>query len=149
MKFFLDANLPYSTKDVFSRHGEAEHARDAGLGKASDTKIARYARKRKAVLVTQDLEFGNPYLFPTGSHIGLVIVRMPTQFTAAQTRKVLQWFLDVTPSNELLNTVTVVQPGQIRRKEPEEDTILAELEQSHKEFRDGKGKLLRSLKNLR
>lgn len=116
VRFFLDANLPYSAKDIFASHGEVEHTRDADLAAATDEEIAHYAFKRGAVLVTQDLEFSNPYLFPKGSHVGLIVVRMPTHFTAEQAKKVLQWFLEVTPLNELLNIITVVEPGQIRKK---------------------------------
>ena len=115
MKFFLDANLAYSTRDIFSNHGEVAHARDVNLAASPDKVIANYAQKEGAVLVTQDLEFSNPHLFPAGSHRGLIIVRMPDGFTAAQTNEVLRWFLGVTPAEELESTVTVVEPGKIRR----------------------------------
>ena len=60
MKFFLDANIPYSALEVFKELNlESLHARDAGLSRADDKEIIDYAIKNNSVLVTKDLEFAN------------------------------------------------------------------------------------------
>ena len=52
MKFFLDANMPYSVLTIFKELGlKAIHARDVGLSRAADKEIARYAKKNKSILV--------------------------------------------------------------------------------------------------
>lgn len=61
MRFFLDANLPSSSKEVVQKYGRVDHARDIGMAGATDGKIIEYATKNKAILVTKDLDFANQY----------------------------------------------------------------------------------------
>ena len=71
MKFFLDACMPYSSKEIFQKYGEVTHARDIGMTGATDKEIIQYALKNKAILVTKDLDFGNTLLYPVESHFGV------------------------------------------------------------------------------
>lgn len=114
MNFFLDANLPVSLKEIFAKVGLVQHARDVNLSDASDDEIFEFAVKKKAILVTRDLEFGNPYLYPKNSHCGLIILRVPFHFTATQINRILKDFLASTETRHLRNAVTIVEPGKIR-----------------------------------
>lgn len=114
MNFFIDANLPYSSKEVFKTIGRTSHAKDEGLQNASDEKIFNFALKEKAILITRDLEFANPYLFPRDLYHGLIIIRVPFYFTAKQINKTLTEFISHTKIEELKNTICVVEPGKIR-----------------------------------
>jgi predicted nuclease of predicted toxin-antitoxin system len=67
MRFFLDANIPYSCKDVFKKYGDVICARDVRLAHATDREIVDYAYKHNAILVTKDLEFGNVHIYPRAS----------------------------------------------------------------------------------
>lgn len=61
MKFFLDANIPYSSKSVLSNLGhEVIHAKDVGMSFAEDKEIVEYAKSNKSIVITKDLDFGNP-----------------------------------------------------------------------------------------
>ena len=56
MKFFLDANIPYSALQIFEELKlEATHARNIGMNRSTDKQIADYAAKNRSVLVTKDL----------------------------------------------------------------------------------------------
>lgn len=114
MNFFLDANLPVSSKEIFDEVGTAWHARDVNLASATDEEILLFAIKKKTILVTRDLEFGNPYLYPKDSHCGLIILRVPFRFTAAQINKVFKEFLSSIEIQHLKNAITIVEPGKIR-----------------------------------
>ncbi|PIZ88969.1 MAG: hypothetical protein COX90_01870 [Candidatus Nealsonbacteria bacterium CG_4_10_14_0_2_um_filter_38_17] len=116
MNFFIDTNLPYSSKDIFCKYGKTWHTQDVNLQGASDTDILRFAIQKKAILITRDLEFGNPYLYPRKSHCGLIIVRVPFYFTAKQINKTLKDFLTSVNREKLKNTITVVEPGKIRMR---------------------------------
>jgi len=119
MKFFLDANLPYSAKKVFEAYGEVSHTRDEGLGTASDREIFDFVVQEKMVLVTKDLDFGNPFLFPRGSLEGLVILRVPFYFIVEQINSVLEDFLSSTSQEEILHSIIVIGPGVKRTKKIE------------------------------
>lgn len=115
MKFFLDANIPYSAMAVFEELGlEAVHARDAGLGKATDKEIILYAEKNKCILVTKDLEFANPFMFPQESHCGVIVLRLPHFFKANQFAEALEEFLNSVNLSDLEKSITVVKPGRYR-----------------------------------
>ena len=116
MKFFLDANLPYSSKEVLEKFAEVIHTRDVGLSNASDKEIIDYASKNKLVLVTKDLEFANILIYPIKSHYGVIALRLPNYFTAKQINKSLKEFLDSVNVKELENSVTIVELGRYRTR---------------------------------
>jgi predicted nuclease of predicted toxin-antitoxin system len=93
---------------------EAEHARNVGLRSAPDKDIAEYARKRKAILVTKDLEFGSPLVYPVHSHYGVLIVRLPHYFTAQQIAAAVKKFLSRVKPDILAGAITVLEPGRYR-----------------------------------
>lgn len=94
MKFFLDANMPVSTLKIFEDLSlEAIHSKKIGLSNAEDIKLFDYAIKNNYILVTKDIEFGNPSMFQLKLLLGLIILRLPFYFTALQINKTLKDFL--------------------------------------------------------
>lgn len=115
MKFFLDENVPLSAIDVIHNLGfEVEHARSAGLGGRPDREIADYAKKRRAVLVTKDLEFGSLALYPKNSHHGLLVLRLPHYYTASQIAEAIKAFLTKISPEALTGSITVLEAGRYR-----------------------------------
>lgn len=114
MNFFIDANLPASTRKVLEAYGKVWHANDVGLGTASDTKIVAYALRHRAVLVTRDLEFGNPSLYPPGTHAGLIVLRTPSLLSLQATLSVLEAGLAALDPSQLGRSVVVIEPGRVR-----------------------------------
>ena len=117
MKFFLDENLPLSTVDIFRKMGfEVEHVGMVGLKGANDKDIAAYAKKSEAILITKDVEFGNILFYPSGSHYGLVILRLPYTFTTDKINVSLGNFLKEIDRNLLVNSIIVLELGRFRRR---------------------------------
>ena len=115
MKFFLDANIPYSTLEIFEELKlECEHARDAGLSRASDMEIMKYAIKNHSILVTKDLDFANIKIFPVQSHYGIVILRLPPFFKAQQFVNVLRNFLNSIDIKNLKRSIAIIKIGRYR-----------------------------------
>lgn len=115
MRFFLDANVPYSALEVFEELNlKAAHARDAGLSRADDKEIISYAAKEKSVLVTKDLELANTKLFPPESHNGVVVLRLPHTFNAKQFANAIRNFLTVVEAESLKKAITIVKLGRYR-----------------------------------
>ena len=115
MKFLIDANLPLALKKILSLHGDAVHANDIRLGHANDEVLAQRALREKAILVTRDLEFANPAMFPAGKHYGLLILRLPSSFTANSICHAMQHAFRSIASAELPGCITVIEPGRVRR----------------------------------
>ena len=114
MKFFLDESLPYSLKEVFEGVGEAIHTRDVNLLGSPDEEIFRFALESKSILVTRDLEFGSPKVYPQDSHYGIIVIRVPSHFTVMQMKNLCRAALPLVVERDLKQTVIVVQPGRVR-----------------------------------
>lgn len=115
MKFLLDANVPYSAKETFQLKGhQVIHVRDVSLEQSTDFVIARWARRKKAVLVSRDLDFANIVSFPPKNHYGLLVLRLPSAVSAKQICRYLDGFLDFAGGRDLKNTLVIVEPARIR-----------------------------------
>lgn len=115
MRFFLDANIPYSALEVFKDLNlEPLHARDVGLSRADDKEIFDYAVKNNSILVTKDLEFANITLFPAELHHGIVIMRLPPFFKSTQFVNVLRDFLESIDVKDLKKSIAIVKVGRYR-----------------------------------
>jgi len=112
MKFLIDADLPRSLKYVFERHGyQALDVRDV-LGYATDEEVFNYAKENGCILVTRDLGFGEMFMKKKG--FGLILVRLPFHFTAAKINQTIDAFLRDIKSEELVNSIVVVERSRYR-----------------------------------
>ena len=116
MKFLLDANMPYSAKEVFRKPDDVFHVRDIGLASATDEEIRKKALESEAVLVTRDLDFANIILHPLATHHGIVVLRVPSYFTAKQIVSVLKLFFLKIQKTDLIDRLTILEPGRYRTR---------------------------------
>lgn len=115
MKLFLDENLPLSlVANLQSLGFEVEHVQTVGLRGASDNTIVTFAKEKKAILITKDLEFGNLLIYPSGSHFGLIVLRLPYHFTTNQISTALQLFLRKIKAEELVHSLVILEVGKYR-----------------------------------
>ena len=113
MKFLLDANIPYSAKEVFSGH-KIVHVRDLGLEQATDEKIISWAEKNQAALVSRDFDFANILNFPSAKYYGIIILRLPHFYIAREIKRVLNSFLKKVDMQEIHGSTIIVEEGRYR-----------------------------------
>jgi len=115
MRFLLDADVPRSSAVVLSKLGhQVVDLRDIGLGGATDKEVIKYAKDNNLILVTRDVEFANFLRYPMGSHVGVVVLRLPFDFTSERINSVLKDFIRSVKVEDLLNNVTIVELGRYR-----------------------------------
>ena len=114
MKFLLDANIPYSAKEIFPERHAVWHVRDFDLASASDNDILSRAKKEKAILVTRDLDFANILNFPLSSHCGIIVMRVPHFYSASEIKRVLRAFILAAHEEQLKNSLVIVEEGRFR-----------------------------------
>lgn len=96
MRFLLDANMPRAALTALARHGHlADHVKDLSLGAAPDDEIAARARADGAVLVTRDLDFADVRSYPPRETPGLLVLRVPDDWTAIRIVALLDQFLSM------------------------------------------------------
>jgi len=115
MRFLLDADVPRSSAQVLRKLGhQVQDVRDINLGDATDEEIIKYAKENNLILVTRDIEFANILRYTAGSHVGIVVLRLPFDFTSEQINTVLHDFIKSVKTEELVNNVTIVELGKYR-----------------------------------
>jgi predicted nuclease of predicted toxin-antitoxin system len=112
----LDQNVPPRVAEFLrSRRPEwvVLHVNDVGLRGASDDTIFRWAQAQRAIVITFDEDFADARMYPTGSHAGVVRLRVwPT--TIEQTEAALGRLLDSTDDSELVGSLVIIDDRRIR-----------------------------------
>jgi len=93
---------------------KGKHARDVGLAGAPDGDILNYAKNKKSLLITKDLDFGTLVVNSKIPTYGIVILRLPFTFNAAQINSALKTFLKAVKIRNLNNSITIVELGRYR-----------------------------------
>jgi len=119
LKFFVDACLPKSSARLLKRLGyDVVDAREVSLGRAKDSLIFGYAQKEGRIIVTRDKGFGNLLEYPLGSHEGIIVLRLPSTYTAIQINKVLEAFMRDVAAQRLERKLAIVEVGRYRIRDP-------------------------------
>jgi len=120
MRFLLDANLPRAAIEAVDKHGhQVEFARDIGLGAAPDVQIAARARQTGAALITRDLDFSDIRQYPPQQYAGIVVLRLPDHFTAAEIIAVLaKFFAEPRFLENLPGHLAIVDEIRVRFRPP-------------------------------
>jgi predicted nuclease of predicted toxin-antitoxin system len=116
VRFLLDANMPRSALQSLRAHGhDAVHVRDVGLGDAADALIAERARADNRALISRDLDFADVRRYPPGRATGIVVLRLPENWTAAQINRLLERFLSMRQLVECIpGRLVMLDPRQVR-----------------------------------
>lgn len=77
MRLKIDENLPLSLVDLLAPLGhDGEHVVEEGLEGHDDLEVWQAAQREGRALITQDIRFADARMFSTGSHYGLILVRV-------------------------------------------------------------------------
>lgn len=114
MLFLLDANLPYSAKEVFPKKHKVLHVRDLGIDTAADEKIIAWAKKNKAALVARDFDFANILNFPPSRYFGIIVLKVPYFYTASAIKRVLRNFILTINEKQIPKSTIIVEETRFR-----------------------------------
>ena len=115
VKFLIDEDMPRSTATILKAEGyEAMDVRDCELKGRSDEEIFSFAQQKDAVILTEDMGFGNLLRFPVGSHLGIVIAHFPNEIsTYGLNNQIIKAFENLTEVDFIGNLI-IIEPGKIR-----------------------------------
>lgn len=119
MKFLLDANIPYSTKEIFSIEHEVFHVRDVELERSADEDIIGWAVKNHAALITRDLDFANILNFPPNKYSGIIVLRLPYFYSAKDIKDALFKFINTVNLDDISKSIIIVEEGRFRIRKQE------------------------------
>ena len=120
MKFKLDENIDSRLIPLMQTGGDAvDTVTDEQLSGADDYTIYDTCLRDGRILVTLDLDFSNPMLFPPGPTEGIIVVRPPRPILA-QMQATLAAALPELKNRHLGGKLWIVEPGRIRLYDPDE-----------------------------
>lgn len=119
MRLKLDENLGRSALDLLRQAGhDTRSVIDEGLHGTPDRSLIETCRAERRCLVTLDLEFGNPILFPPADFAGIAVLR-PDRLTEKALARTLETLNAGLESEGIAGKLWIVQLGRIRRYEPQ------------------------------
>lgn len=114
MRFFADQDVYQCTVDhLRALEHDVLRAKDAGLARASDEELLRYACGEQRLLITRDKGFGALVFLIHRQHSGVILLRMDP-LTIDAVHQELSRLLEEHTENELRNCFVVVEPGRHR-----------------------------------
>ncbi|MBI2452047.1 DUF5615 family PIN-like protein [Candidatus Pacearchaeota archaeon] len=117
MRFLLDENIPLSILNLLKNLGHSvKHIKNIFLYSKSDKEISEYAKNKKAILITRDLEFGSTILYPKNSHYGVIVLRLPYYFNAEQISKSLKEFISSVDNKDMTGNLVILELNRYRIK---------------------------------
>jgi len=118
-RFLVDESLPRAVTVALAAAGhDTADARDVGLRGAPDAAVASAAKAQSRIVVAGDTDFANALRFPPGSHPGIIVLRLPNDWTPAERA---QRLMDVLVAGVALSsTIVIVEPTRVRVLSPPE-----------------------------
>jgi predicted nuclease of predicted toxin-antitoxin system len=114
-RFLIDEDLPRPLAAALRALGEdAVHVREAGHGGATDDAVSSLAKLENRVLVTADLDFSDVRRFPLGEHSGVVVARLPNEWTVDVLVAAVVAALKALTEEEIRGALVIVEPHRIR-----------------------------------
>lgn len=93
MKIKLDENLPHALVGLLSQLGhDVDTVPNEGLAGKDDEEVWTVTQAAGRFLITQDLDFSDERTYAPGTHVGLLLVRLPQPGRTALTERVLALF---------------------------------------------------------
>lgn len=122
MRLKLDENLGVRGAELLRAAGHDDATvPEQALCSATDRTLIDVCRKEDRGLVTLDLDFGNPLIFPPREFAGIAVLRLGAKPSAEDLVQAVQTLIAGLEKGPLLGKLWIVQPGRIREYLPEED----------------------------
>ena len=121
-RLLVDESLPRAASRLLGELGhDVVDARDVGLRGRPDSEVVTRALNEARVIVSADTDFANPVAFPPGSHVGVVVSRVPDEWGSARRAERLADGLEDVGEEALAGAIVVVEAARCRIYTPPED----------------------------
>ena len=117
--FVVDEDMSQSLARLLREAGhDAIHVREAGLQGQPDSVVLQFAQERGAVLITEDVGFGDLRAYPLGTHCGIILLRMAEVLPyVVHNRRAMQVIEEESEAG-FNGCLLVVDSATVRRRNP-------------------------------
>jgi hypothetical protein len=122
MKIKLDENLGTRGAEWLQAAGhDVATVFDQEMTSASDRELIHLCGVEKRCLVTLDLDFSNPFLFPPAEYSGIAVLRLPPHPRLEDIRDACLTLVEALKRDDITGRLWAVQRGRVRQYEPEDE----------------------------
>ena len=122
MRIKLDENLSKEAANIFRQAGhDTESVFTQGMAGSPDQKIISVCQFEKRCLVTLDLDFANPFLFPPDQYSGIAVFRLPPRPGYNDLLILSRTLLVALGKKDINGKLWIIQRNRIREYQPETD----------------------------
>ena len=115
MKIKLDENLGDRGRQLLASAGHDVCTVPAqGLTSADDRLLIDACRREGRALVTLDMDFANPLVYPPADHAGIAVLRLPKRISMADLLVGLVTLVRALEVDSLAGRLWIVERGRVR-----------------------------------
>jgi predicted nuclease of predicted toxin-antitoxin system len=122
VKLKLDENLGVACADLLTSAGhDVATVVGQAMTSAADEDLIRACAAEGRALVTLDLDFSNPLVFPPARYAGIAVLRLPPRPSHASLLAAVRTLAEAMQREQLPGRLWSVEAGRIRIYQPPDD----------------------------
>lgn len=120
MRVKLDENLGQRGRQLLAdAHHDVATVAEQGLTSAEDSNLIDVCRQENRCLITLDLDFSNPFVFPPEDSAGIAVIRLPRRSTPDDLYQAVSTLVVALESKSIDGKLWIIERHRIREYLPE------------------------------
>jgi hypothetical protein len=122
VKIKLDENIGARGREALTSAGhDVATVHEERLGSATDETLIAICQEERRCLVTLDLDFSNPLIFPPREYSGIAVLRLPAKPAPGDLLDALVAFARVLENASIAGKLWIIQRDRVREYSPDTD----------------------------